>query len=1686
MKRNFTRSGNFFIIPPFIKGAVVLLAFTLLFPLLSLGQHTITKPNGFYSRVKAEDYIFYHGDSLTGFDLKGNFEKAKAMNCSSNELHNYMMQAEQVFLYAKYRIALRNPHHADAMRSVSRNGESVEPSEDDQARGIKTIKDIWLDNTGKHQSHQAFGAGCNNIDFSDPAPYTNWSGAIGVNNWAGAGSVFTSWGNWQYNTATLNTQNTTPPPSGTPITLGKDANLNSCSWLTICTKGTDSCGNFPMVCPGFTASCRLGGDFVNLDPGIGGGFAGCGERGSYALDAGTGLDTSSGTSALVGGAATGGHHQFAAQGEEMEQAIPITSGNDLLTINFAAVLNDGGHPSGEQPFVFFAVYDQSGNPISCLQYYQEAVAGTFPTGFLAGKSINWIQNTAGNGGGEYQTACYYKPWSSIAFDMSAYVGTTVTFQAIACGCWQGGHFAYCYIDLSCGKVQLPVVSPVCGSTTITAPSGGATYKWTGPCISGSSTNQTVKVTCSGTYSCTINLTGTAGCNFTIDTAITVTSNPTPTITASPSASICTGGSGTTLSATGAGAGGTYTWSTGVTASSISVNPLVTTTYTVTASTSPFVCSGTKTIVVTVNTTPTITVSATPSSTICSGSSVTLNTSGGTGATTYIWSTGATTTSITVSPGTTTTYTVTPTNGACGGTPQTIVITVNPTPTINVTAAPPTICSGGSTTVTANGGTGGTTYVWSTGATTSSITVSPGTTTTYTVTSTNGTCSTGPKTIIVTVNTTPTITVSATPGTTICSGNTVTLNANGGSGGTTYAWTGGTFPTTGATVFATPGSTTTYTVVASNGACAGAAQTITITVNPTPTVTASATPSATICSGSSVKLNASPTGLASYTWTPAATLTTTTYDTTTASPTVTTTYTVKATTAAGCSNTTPATVVVTVNASPTVSIGALPSTAICSGTTVILTASGATTYLWNSGATTSIISVSPITTTTYTVTGTNAAGCSNGNATKTIVITVTTTPTVVVNPASPGLCPGDTAKITASGATTYLWSGGQTTDTIMAHPGSTTTYTVTGTNGTCTDQKTVTVTVGVIKVTASASSPAICAGQLDTIKASGAASYIWNNGSTNSSFVITATNDTSFSVKGTSGSGCSDSAKVSILVSKPATITASSVSPGTVCPGDTTQAYVTVTGAGNPPYTYNWSTTPAQTTDTAMGLGAGTYTVAISDASHCISDTASVTITTKNIVVTAFAAPPTICSGDSTTLTATGATNYMWSNGSTSSAIKVGPATDSTYQVIGTTTGKCKDSNTVTVIVSTKPLVNVSASDTAICTGQSTVITAIGATSYTWTPTAGLSPTSGSPVTASPAGTTTYSVIGANAAGCVDTATIIITVNASPTVSISITGGNDTICPGTSVTLTASGGVTYSWSPGGSTSAAVNVSPVTSPTTYTVTAYSANGACTDTKSQPIYLFPPLVLNMATLDSVCSGQAVIIDATVSGGDPLHGYTYVWTPALGTGSGPYVVNPISPTTYSCTVTDGCNNTATSTTQVAIYPTPVAIFTAAPNPVLAGEYVAFVDSSTLATAWYWTFGDGGTSTAPFPYYQYNVAGNYITTLWVTNKSGCRDSAIDTIHVIELIYVPNVFTPNNDGTNDVFHVTASSLKTYNIEIFNRWGQRVFMADSPNVDWDGRSMSGVEESDGTYYYIIKATDYSSKNYNLNGYLQLIR
>jgi hypothetical protein len=453
------------------------------------------------------------------------------------------------------------------------------------------------------------------------------------------------------------------------------------------------------------------------------------------------------------------------------------------------------------------------------------------------------------------------------------------------------------------------------------------------------------------------------------------------------------------------------------------------TYTVTV-TGAGGCSSSNTTTLTVNTLPVVTASASPS-TICVGGSSVLT---GSGAATYAWNPGALVGSPTVSPVATTTYSVVGTDGnGCTGT-ATVDVTVNPNPVVTASASPSAICLGGSSVLT---GTGAATYDWNPGALVGSPTVSPAAATTYSLVGTDANGCTGTATVDVTVNPNPVITASASPAT-ICEGLSSVLT---GSGAATYAWNPGALvgsPTV------TPLVTTTYSVTGTDGnGCTGTTD-VTVTVNSTPIVTASASPSA-ICPGGSSVLTG--TGAATYAWNPGALI-----GSPTVSPVATTTYSLVGTDANGCTGT--ATVDVTVNPNPVITASASPAT-ICEGLSSVLTGSGAAIYAWNPGALVGMPSVTPLVTTTYTVTGTDGNGC-----------TGTTDVTVTVNPApivSATATPATTCNLTvvtpvATGAPTINWTGGVTNNVPFVAT-STTTYTVTGTDGLgCDGTTTVLVTV----------------------------------------------------------------------------------------------------------------------------------------------------------------------------------------------------------------------------------------------------------------------------------------------------------------------------------------------------------------------------------------------------------------------------------------------------------------------------------------------------------------------------------------------------------------------------------------------------------------------------------------------------
>lgn len=909
-----------------------------------------------------------------------------------------------------------------------------------------------------------------------------------------------------------------------------------------------------------------------------------------------------------------------------------------------------------------------------------------------------------------------------------------------------------------------------------------------------------------------------------------------------------------------------------------------------------------------------------------------------------------------------TYTITHTATNINGTGTTTqVITVLATPTVTATSGTTTLCAGQSTTLT---GGGASTYVWNPGAIPGSpVTVTPASTTTYTVTGTaaNGCTSTATRTI--TVNPLPTVTAS-TSTTTICSGNSATLTATGAS---TYNWMPGSLPGTPVTV--SPGTTTTYTVTGTAvTGCANTA-TVTVNVNASPTVTASSS-TTTICSGQSATLTGS--GASTYVWNPGAIP----GSPVTVSPVTTTTYTVTGTAANGCTST--ATRTITVNASPTVTATS-STTTICAGSSVTLTGSGASTYNWNPGSIPgSPITVSPATTTTYTVTGTAANGCTS---TATQMITVNASPTVTASSSTTTICNSGSVTLSATGASTYNWMPGSLPGTpVTVSPATTTTYTVTGTaaNG-CTATATQMITVSPTPtVTVTTSSATICSGQSSTITASGATTYSWLPGPlTGGTVTVTPGTTTTYTVTGTTG-GCSSNATQVITVNASPTVTASS-STTTICSGGS--ATLTATGAS----TYNWM--PGSLPGTPVTVTPGsttTYTVTGTAANGCTGSSTQLITVTPTPTVSVTASTTTLCTGQSATLTASGATTYSWLPGPLSGGtVTVTPGATTTYTVTGTTSG-CSSSATQLITVNATPTVTATSSTTTICSGNSVTLTGGGASSYSWMP----GPIAGSPITVSPAATTTYTVTGTAANGCTATATRTITVNASPTVTVS--ASTTSICTGGSTTLTGGGASTYNWLPGPISGSPVTVTPA-STTTYTVTGTAVNG-CTGMQTILISVgASPTVTATASNNSICQGAST----TLTGAGAT---TFTWMPGSLSG-GTVTVTPTVTTTYTVTGSNGPGCSNTSTVLVTVNTVPVVTASSSTTTVCSGSPVTCTGSG--ASTYNWMPGNVNGTVVTF-----NPTSNTTYTVTGTSANGCTDAYTFSISVNAL---PNLtVTPSS------------------------------------------------------------------------------
>ena len=788
-------------------------------------------------------------------------------------------------------------------------------------------------------------------------------------------------------------------------------------------------------------------------------------------------------------------------------------------------------------------------------------------------------------------------------------------------------------------IATPTLQTVCSNSpmnvVLTSCVAGTTYTWNGS--NGTSGNGNISATLvnaicpSATLTYTITPTA-AGCiGATTTTQITVVPVPTSTFIVNPT-SVCSGQNATITYNGSACAGALFTWGfSGATIISGSgQGPYQVTwntigTQIVTLQVTQGNClSAVTSVNVTVTLGAIVLINPSPAS-ICLGQNILLTASG---ATNYTWSPAiglsVTTGSIvTASPIITSTYSIvgTSANGCSNST--TVVVTVNPFPSVNINPIFASICLGQNVVLNANGAVS---YVWSPSATLNNstgttVTASPTVSTTYTIVGTSGVGCSVQTTVAVSVLPLP-ILIILPLNSTICAGAFVNINASGAS---TYLWSpaAGLSNSTNANVIATPTLTTTYTIIGTSTNNCSAINTTVVTVNPLPILNIIPSP-ASICVGGNVQLIAS--GANTYAWNPPTALSSNSVSNPIANPATTITYVVTGTSAQNCSSTLQ--VVVVVNPIPTVSFSGL-NVVNCVTAVVNNLAGNPVGGIFSGQGVSgnnfdpSLAGVGGPYTITYSYTDAN--GCSNITTQQTIV---TAGATIIASAVSNSICLGSNTIITANGGLAYTWSpsGGLNTSisaSVTAQPTVNTTYTVTGIDVSgCSGTASVVITVNPLP-NVLATGINICAGQSGVISASGALTYLWgpnsalsaNNISTPSASPLTTT---TYTVSGTDINGCVNTATALVNVFVLPTVTVNpSVFP--FCTGQT------VALVANGALLYSWSPSNGLNTInganvTASLLATTVYIITGTDVNGCFS-TATATLTFDPTPVATFNVVP---------------------------------------------------------------------------------------------------------------------------------------------------------------------------------------------------------------------------------------------------------------------------------------------------------------------------------------------------------------------------------------------------------------------------------------------------------------------------------
>jgi hypothetical protein len=502
--------------------------------------------------------------------------------------------------------------------------------------------------------------------------------------------------------------------------------------------------------------------------------------------------------------------------------------------------------------------------------------------------------------------------------------------------------------------------------------------------------------------------------------------------------------------------------------------------------------------------------------------------------------------------------------------------------------------------------------------------------------------------------------------------------------------------------------------------------------------------------------------------------------------------------------------------------------------------------------------------------------------------------------------------------------------------------------------------------------AICSGQSVTLTTNAISNYNWSTGATTSSIVVSPLATTVYTLGATSPSNCSAFNSITITVNSGPPVLSVNTSTNNLCFGKT--ATITASGA----VTYTWTNGPTNGVSFVPAQGNNTYVV--TGQNGCGTATAMTSITVTPLPVTMVANPSTICANQSAfvSASASGGTSYTWTPVSASgSNIVVSPTVNTVYTAT-VSDGICGGTGSVMITVNPIPTLNLSATAGTICEGESVSITISGADSYTWNP----ANFSGTTISDTPTTSTLYQVIGSNSFACVTGTFHLVQVYPAPVITGNLS--STLVCKGSTVTLTAGGANTYTWS-NSQTVNSISVSPQ-STTEYTVIGEGTN-TCKALRVFTVNVAQPvLAVNGPT--STCLGGAVIFTAGAGTG-------YQWSNGGG-GFSTASFTPALTTVFSvtATVTGGPNLTCKTvgTIQTIVNPNPTVTVSGPASTVIC-RADPMVLTASGASSYSWTTNNVTKTGASFTFTS-NATVVHTIIATGTETTGCKHAVAYLVRV--------------------------------------------------------------------------------------------